>query len=210
MLEIGAFVTRFAHRSPSSRRPPRSLALAEPRRARAARVVGHRARRGPPAAAPRRASSRQVGASPPSEYLHAAALEGRFPRDQRRGRRVQRGLAVLGPADQPRRRRSARRPGAARDRVAPAGTSYVFNPSGQVIDAQRPARAVRRRGADRHAGQGRAAHEDARRHARARCRSCGARARCRAAPRRRPRGTASSSRASPARRVEDVALTARS
>jgi DNA/RNA-binding domain of Phe-tRNA-synthetase-like protein len=70
---------------------------------------------------------------PASEYLHAAAAEERFPRinaavDACNAASLHSGLPIsLVDLD--------KAIGALRIAIAPAGTSYVFNPSGQVIDA---------------------------------------------------------------------------
>ena len=61
-----------------------------------------------------------------------AAGEGALGSDQPRGRRLQRGVAAQRPADQ--RRRSGPAAPPLRVGIAPAGSSYVFNASGQTID----------------------------------------------------------------------------
>lgn len=132
VLEIGAFVTRL----------PRPLAeIAAPSSISALCVAG--------AAAPmasddevktgvrdllRRTGFKPSGRSKPaSEYLAAAFADQRFPRinavvDACNAASLWSGLPIsLVDAD--------RLDGALAIRAAPAGTSYVFNPSGQTIDA---------------------------------------------------------------------------
>ena len=177
LLEIGAFVTRFAQPLARARHTAASSA---------ARADRPRTARRPPTTVRAEvrhscatvASSRRAAASPPSDTCVAAAAEGRFPRinaavDACNVASLCSGLPIS-PVDLDRLR------GALTDRVLPAGTSYVFNPSGQVIDAGGLLAPVRRRRADRHPGQGRAAHEDPRRHPRGDLDRVGHDARCRA------------------------------
>ncbi|HEY4057001.1 MAG TPA: phenylalanine--tRNA ligase beta subunit-related protein, partial [Kofleriaceae bacterium] len=132
VLEVGAFVTRFP-------RPLGEIAASDAIRALAA----------PGAAAPlgtseavktsvrdllRHGGFKPSGRSKPApEYLTAAAADGRFPTinagvDACNVVSLHSGLPIslvdLDKVD-----------GALTVRVAPAETSYVFNPSGQVIDA---------------------------------------------------------------------------
>ena len=132
LLEIGAFVTRFAEPLGRLVTPDRILALAEPGaevpldtsetvRAEVRQLLRH-------------GGFRPAGRSKPaSEYLYAAASEGRFPRinaavDTCNVVSLRSGLPIsLVDLD--------RITGALAIEIAPPGTSYVFNPSGQVIDA---------------------------------------------------------------------------
>ena len=165
LLEIGAFVDAIRAAARRARRTVDDRASCSRRRRRAARVQSETVRTAvratPP---PRRLQARRVAASRPSEYLHAAHAEGRFPRinaavDACNVASLCSGLPIS-LVDLDRLRRRARR-----SRRCPPGTSYVFNPSGQVIDASGLLGLFDAEGPDRHAGQGRAAHEDARRHA---------------------------------------------
>jgi DNA/RNA-binding domain of Phe-tRNA-synthetase-like protein len=131
-LEVGAFVTRFHQPLVELATPDATLALAEPGatvplsssdtvRAEVRQLLRH-------------GGFKPAGRSKPaSEYLHAAAAEGRFPRinaavDTCNVMSLCSGLPIsLVDVD--------RLVGALSVGIAPAGTTYVFNPSGQVIDA---------------------------------------------------------------------------
>ena len=160
-LEIGAFVTRFARRSQQLVAPSDLGTAARAISCDTARVLRYGARRGPAALAPRRLPA--VGPQQAGVGISARrARENRFPRinaavDACNVASLWSGLPIsLVDVD--------RLHGALTVGVLAMGTSYVFNPSGQAIDAGGLRRAVGCRGADRHTGQGRAAHEDARRH----------------------------------------------
>jgi len=132
LLEVGAFVTRLPRALAEIAAPPEIAALC-----------------GPGAAAPMGSSDavkasvrdllRQAGfkpsgrSKPASEYLAAAFAEQRFPRinavvDACNAVSLWSGLPIS-LID------TERLTGALAIRAAPPGTSYVFNPSGQVIDA---------------------------------------------------------------------------
>jgi DNA/RNA-binding domain of Phe-tRNA-synthetase-like protein len=132
LLEIGAFVTRFAAPLARVETPAEIASLVEPD-----------AGVGLTATDQVRAEVRQLlraggfkpagRSKPASEYLVAAANERRFPRinaavDACNVVSLHSGLPIsLLDVD--------RLHGELRVGIAPAGTSYVFNPSGQVIDA---------------------------------------------------------------------------
>ena len=134
LLEVCAFVTRVGRPTAASRLP------AVAARSRLARRVAPFA---PSDAvrtavrdlsAPRRLQAggpQQAGLRVPVDR----ARRGSLPSHQRARRRVQRRLAALRAADLARRRRPARSVRRARDPRRAPGTSYVFNPAGQVIDA---------------------------------------------------------------------------
>jgi DNA/RNA-binding domain of Phe-tRNA-synthetase-like protein len=132
LLEIGAFVTRFVHplaelAAPGTfdellgpaARPP--LESSEDVRAEIRRLLRH-------------GGFKPAGRNKPaSEYLQAAHAERRFPRinaavDACNVASLWSGLPIsLVDLD--------RTTGPLEVRIAPAGTTHVFNPSGQVIDA---------------------------------------------------------------------------
>lgn len=132
LLEVGAFVTRFASPLGGTASPPGLAALADP--GAAAPMVSSDTVRAEVRQLLRHGGFKPSGRSKPAaEYLHAAAAEGRFPRinaavDACNVASLWSGLPIsLVDVD--------RLAGALAIGVAPAGTSYVFNPSGQVIDA---------------------------------------------------------------------------
>jgi DNA/RNA-binding domain of Phe-tRNA-synthetase-like protein len=131
-LEIGAFLTRFAQPLAELAAPADVLALADP--SARAPLVSSDTVRAEVRQLLRVSGFKPAGRSKPAaEYLHAAALEGRFPTinaavDTCNVVSLCAGLPIsLVDVD-----RLA--PGPLAIDVAPAGTSYVFNPSGQVID----------------------------------------------------------------------------
>ena len=131
-LEIGAFVTRFSQPLATLATPDATIAFSDPHeqtplcssdtvRAEIRQLLRH-------------SGFKPAGRSKPaSEYLHAAAAEARFPRinaavDTCNVVSLCSGLPIsLVDID--------RLTGMLSIGVAPAGTSYAFNPSGQVIDA---------------------------------------------------------------------------
>lgn len=133
LLEVGAFVTRLPRPLAETPAPPEltaqldlgagvPLVSSDTVRAEVRQLLRH-------------AGFKPAGRSKPaSEYLYAAHAEGRFPQinalvDACNVASLWSGLPIsLVDLD-----RLA--PGALRVDAAPAGTSYVFNPSGQVIDA---------------------------------------------------------------------------
>lgn len=132
LLDIGAFVTRFPQPLVSTPTPPEISSLAS-RSAQAPLAPSEDVRtavRGLLRAGGFKPSGRS---KPASEYLVAAADEGRFPTinaavDACNVVSLHSGLPIsLVDVERLRPPLSIR--------VAPAGTSYVFNPSGQVIDA---------------------------------------------------------------------------
>ena len=131
-LEVGAFVTRFPQPLVELATPDATLALAEP--GAAAPMCSSDTVRAEVRQLLRQGGFKPAGRSKPaSEYLHAAVSEGRFPRinaavDTCNVVSLCSGLPIsLVDCD--------RLVGALRVGIAPAGTTYVFNPSGQVIDA---------------------------------------------------------------------------
>ncbi len=132
LLEIGAFVTRFARPLAEISTPEAISALFDP--AAKAPLVSSDTVRTEVRQLLRAAGFKPAGRSKPAaEYLHAAALEGRFPRinaavDACNAVSLCSGLPIsVVDVD--------KLAGALAIEVAPAGTSYAFNPSGQVIDA---------------------------------------------------------------------------
>lgn len=130
-LDVGAFVTRFAAPLAELVTPeaitrfvdgaPAPLVASDTVRAEIRQLLRH-------------GGFKPAGRSKPaSEYLHAAHVEGRFPRinaavDACNVASLHAGLPIsLVDLD--------RVVGPLRIAIAPAGTSYVFNPSGQVIEA---------------------------------------------------------------------------
>jgi DNA/RNA-binding domain of Phe-tRNA-synthetase-like protein len=132
LLEVGAFVTRFA-RPLSELATPAAIASligATPD----ARMVSSDTVRAEVRQLLRQGGFRPSGRSKPaSEYLHAAHAEARFPRinaavDACNVTSLWSGLPIsLVDVD--------KLVGPLSIGVLPPGTSYVFNPSGQVIDA---------------------------------------------------------------------------
>jgi DNA/RNA-binding domain of Phe-tRNA-synthetase-like protein len=132
LLEIGAFVTRFAQPLAELVAPPGLVQLLEP--SAATPLVSSDTVRAEVRQLLRHGGFRPSGRSKPAaEYLHAAHAENRFPRinaavDACNVASLWSGLPislvdvdrVLGPLTVG---------------VLAMGTSYVFNPSGQVIDA---------------------------------------------------------------------------
>ncbi len=131
-LEIGAFVTRFAQPLVDLATPEPIAALADP--GARAPLVSSDTVRAEVRQLLRAAGFKPAGRSKPAaEYLYAAALEGRFPRinaavDLCNVVSLCSGLPIsLVDIDRVVPPLSIE--------VAPAGTTYAFNPSGQVIDA---------------------------------------------------------------------------
>ena len=132
LLEVGAFVTRFARPLVELEAPAEIASLLEPTPE--VRMVSSDTVRAEVRQLLRHGGFRPSGRSKPaSEYLHAAHAEGRFPRinaavDACNAISLWSGLPIsLVDVD--------RLTGALTVTVLPSGTSYVFNPSGQVIDA---------------------------------------------------------------------------
>ncbi len=132
LLEVGAFVTRFSRPLAELAVSPEIAQLLEP--APAAPMVSSDTVRAEVRQLLRHGGFRPAGRSKPaSEYLHAAHAEGRFPRinaavDACNAISLWSGLPIsLVDVD--------RLAGPLTVTVLPMGTSYVFNPSGQVIDA---------------------------------------------------------------------------
>jgi DNA/RNA-binding domain of Phe-tRNA-synthetase-like protein len=132
LLEASVFVQKFAHPLVELAVPPRIAELAEPTTQ--APFVASDTVRTEVRNLLRQGGFKPSGRSKPAaEYLHAAAAEARFPRinaavDACNVVSLHSGLPIsLVDLD--------RISGALSIRVAPVGTSYVFNPSGQVIDA---------------------------------------------------------------------------
>jgi DNA/RNA-binding domain of Phe-tRNA-synthetase-like protein len=132
LLEVGAFVTRFARPLSELATSAAIASLVEP--APDARMVSSDTVRAEVRQLLRQGGFRPSGRSKPaSEYLHAAHAEGRFPRinaavDACNVVSLWSGLPIsLVDVD--------KLSGALSIGVLPPGTSYVFNPSGQVIDA---------------------------------------------------------------------------
>ncbi|MBV8758911.1 MAG: hypothetical protein JO257_16610 [Deltaproteobacteria bacterium] len=132
LLEVGAFITRFAQPLAQLATPNQIVQLIEP--AAAAPLVSSDTVRTEVRQLLRHGGFRPSGRSKPAaEYLHAAHQEGRFPRinaavDACNVVSLWSGLPIsLVDADKLQQPLTVR--------VLPMGTSYVFNPSGQVIDA---------------------------------------------------------------------------
>ena len=132
LLEVGAFVTRFTHALGELGTSPVIESLLEP--SAVAPMVSSDTVRAEVRQLLRHGGFRPSGRSKPAaEYLHAAHAEGRFPRinaavDACNVVSLWSGLPIsLVDVD--------RLAGALTVTVLPMGTSYVFNPSGQVIDA---------------------------------------------------------------------------
>jgi DNA/RNA-binding domain of Phe-tRNA-synthetase-like protein len=131
-LELGAFVMRFDQALVEIATPQATVALVEPTAG--APLCSSDTVRAEIRQLLRHGGFKPAGRSKPaSEYLHAAASEGRFPRinaavDTCNVVSLCSGLPIsLVDVD--------RLTGVLSIGVAPSGTSYVFNPSGQVIDA---------------------------------------------------------------------------
>jgi len=132
LLEVGAFVTRFPRPLGELEAPSEIVQLLEP--SPAAPLVSSDTVRTEVRTLLRHGGFRPSGRSKPAaEYLHAAHAENRFPRinaavDACNVASLWSGLPIsLVDVD--------RLQGALTVGVLPAGTTYVFNPSGQVIDA---------------------------------------------------------------------------
>jgi len=132
LLEVGAFVTRFAQPMGELVTPDAISAFFDPHAQ--APLASSDTVRAEVRQLLRAAGFKPSGRSKPaSEYLHAAAQEGRFPRinaavDACNAVSLCSGLPIsVVDVD--------KLAGALVVSVAPAGTTYVFNPSGQVIDA---------------------------------------------------------------------------
>ncbi|HSN28463.1 MAG TPA: phenylalanine--tRNA ligase beta subunit-related protein [Kofleriaceae bacterium] len=132
LLELGAFVARFARPLAQLATPHEIVQLVEP--AAVAPLVSSDTVRTEVRNLLRHGGFRPSGRSKPAaEYLHAAHQEGRFPRinaavDACNVASLWSGLPIsLVDADKLQHPLTVR--------VLPMGTSYVFNPSGQVIDA---------------------------------------------------------------------------
>ncbi|MFN0253782.1 MAG: phenylalanine--tRNA ligase beta subunit-related protein [Kofleriaceae bacterium] len=132
LLDVAAFVTRFPRPLGELAAPAPIVALAEP--GATAPVATDDAVKTAVRDLLRHGGFKPSGRSKPaSEYLTAAVTEGRFPRinagvDACNVASLHSGLPIsLVDLD--------RVDGALAIRIAPAATSYVFNPSGQTIDA---------------------------------------------------------------------------
>jgi DNA/RNA-binding domain of Phe-tRNA-synthetase-like protein len=132
LLEVGAFVTRFARPLSELATSAAIASLVEPTPD--ARMVSSDTVRAEVRQLLRHGGFRPSGRSKPaSEYLHAAHAEGRFPRinaavDACNVVSLWSGLPIsLVDLDKV--------TGPLSIGILPPGTSYVFNPSGQVIDA---------------------------------------------------------------------------
>lgn len=132
LLEVGAFVTRFGRPLVELAASPEIAALLEPTPD--ARMVSSDTVRAEVRQLLHHGGFRPSGRSKPAaEYLYAAHAEGRFPRintavDACNAISLWSGLPIsLVDID--------RVVGPLTVTVLPMGTSYVFNPSGQVIDA---------------------------------------------------------------------------
>ena len=131
-LEVGAFVTRFARPLAELTTPDAITALLDA--SAPAPLCSSDTVRAEIRQLLRAGGFKPAGRSKPaSEYLHAAAVEGRFPRinaavDACNAVSLHAGLPIsLVDADSV--------VGPLAIGVLPAGPTYVFNPSGQVIDA---------------------------------------------------------------------------
>ena len=132
VLEVGAFVTRFAQPMGELATPEAIAAFCDPHAH--APLTSSDTVRAEVRQLLRAAGFKPSGRSKPaSEYLHAAAQEARFPRinaavDACNAVSLCSGLPIsVVDVD--------KLVGELSVTVAPAGTTYVFNPSGQVIDA---------------------------------------------------------------------------
>lgn len=132
LLDVGAFVTRFTQPLSELPRPAELIDLATP--GAAAPLAPSDAVRTAVRSMLRAGGFKPAGRSKPaSEYLVTAIAEGRFPAinagvDACNVVSLHSGLPIsLVDLD--------RIEGSLSIEVAPAGTTYVFNPSGQVIDA---------------------------------------------------------------------------
>jgi DNA/RNA-binding domain of Phe-tRNA-synthetase-like protein len=132
MLDIGVFVTRFAHPLCELATPASILAYVAAQAP--APICASDTVRAEVRALLRHGGFKPAGRSKPaSEYLHAVQSEGRFPAinaavDACNVVSLHSGLPIsLVDID--------RIAGALSIAIAPMGTTYIFNPSGQVIDA---------------------------------------------------------------------------
>lgn len=132
LLEVGAFVTRFDRPMTEIATPPDVLAALEAQAT--APVCTSDTVRAEVRSLLRHGGFKPAGRSKPSaEYLYAAHQEGAFPRinaavDTCNAVSLHSGLPIsLVDID--------KLDGPLAIAIAPAGTTYVFNPSGQVIDA---------------------------------------------------------------------------
>lgn len=135
LLEVGAFVTRFGRPLAEIEVPAELTALVDP--SASAPLVSSDTVRVEVRQLLRAAGFKPSGRSKPaSEYLHAVALEGRFPQinasvDACNVVSLRSGLPIsVVDID-----KLSDGGGALAITVAAAGTCYAFNPSGQVIDA---------------------------------------------------------------------------
>ncbi len=131
LLEVDAFVTRFERPLGELATPASTLAFLEPQAS--APFCSSDTVRAEVRSLLRQGGFKPAGRSKPaSEYLHAVQQEGKFPQinaavDACNVASLHSGLPVsLVDLDRTR--------GALTIRIAPAGTSYPFNPSGQLID----------------------------------------------------------------------------
>ena len=132
LLEVGAFVTRLGRTLADVATPPDVLAALEAQAS--APFCTSDTVRAEVRSLLRHGGFKPAGRSKPaSEYLHAVQQEGAFPRinaavDTCNAVSLHSGLPIsvvdIDKLD-----------GALSIGIAPAGTTYVFNPSGQVIDA---------------------------------------------------------------------------
>ncbi|MEO6776410.1 MAG: phenylalanine--tRNA ligase beta subunit-related protein [Kofleriaceae bacterium] len=132
LLELDAFITRFARPLGELVTPPSVLALLEPQAT--APICSSDTVRAEVRALLRQAGFKPAGRSKPaSEYLHAVQQEGNFPAinaavDVCNVVSLHSGLPIsLVDLDATN--------GALRIDLAPPGTSYPFNPSGQLLEA---------------------------------------------------------------------------
>lgn len=132
VLDVGAFVTRFPKPLGELEASPALVALVEP--GATAPIATSDAVKIAVRDLLRHGGFKPAGRSKPaSEYLTAAIIDGRFPRinagvDACNVVSLHAGLPIsLVDLD--------RTEGELAIRIAPTGTSYVFNPSGQTIDA---------------------------------------------------------------------------
>jgi DNA/RNA-binding domain of Phe-tRNA-synthetase-like protein len=131
LLEVCAFVTRFGRPLVETPTPPGILALVEPQAS--APICSSDTVRAEVRALLRHGGFKPAGRSKPaSEYLHAVHQDGTFPAinaavDTCNAVSLHSGLPIsLVDLD--------RVIGALSIAVAPPGTAYAFNPSGQIID----------------------------------------------------------------------------
>jgi len=132
LLDVGVFVQSYARSLAELVTPSRVVALGEPHAE--APFVSSDTVRAEVRALLRQGGFKPAGRSKPaSEYLHAAACDGRYPTinaavDTCNAVSLHSGLPIsLVDVD--------RLAGSLRIEVLAPGTSYIFNPSGQTIDA---------------------------------------------------------------------------